>query len=48
MAKQVKAMETVVDSDKLLRLVENAESSKQTQAIPSVRKLIAFIRKELL
>ena len=40
--------ETVIDSAKLLKLVENAENSKKIQEIPAVRRLIKFIRSELL
>ncbi|HNJ38151.1 MAG TPA: hypothetical protein PL071_09055 [Nitrosomonas sp.] len=49
MARQIKAansaLEKVIDSNKLARLVDNAESRTNTAA---VKKLINFIRKELL
>lgn len=52
MARQIKSsnppMEKVIDSAKLERLVENVESSKQVQSIPAVRRLVNFIRKELI
>lgn len=49
MARQIKAsnppMEKVIDSNRLARLVDNAETRNNTAA---VKKLINFIRKELL